>query len=301
MPGRRQNSAVCFACAHVNPAILPDSALAGAGRSDAHRAGGRDFRRLHRYGRAAHVSLNRPFPASRSQTAFVEIEPCQSPILMVENNRAMKAAHLHGPTHHLVPRHVRDASGGEAAEQRSLPFRRPPGSAAMLDVVDAHRLTKKFFPRAGVMSRVTEHRVNVHRILIKFGVPAKIEPVLPGHQREIAAGIRVQVCHLGRAYDAKFGFLASQSLHANAEQFEESAQRPLNHSSETATAYIEGGHAAHRSCNREGEGDERATGSKASDKRLELAPGAAQPFADTNSYRLSHRPWMYGISAVPTH
>src|SRR5579872_1849509 len=61
----------------------------------------------------------------------------------------------------------------------------------MLDVVDAHRIREHFLARSTMVRCDAQHRIQVHREQVEFGISAQIEPMLPRHQREITAGIGV--------------------------------------------------------------------------------------------------------------
>src|SRR5574340_1063045 len=63
----------------------------------------------------------------------------------------------------------------------------------MLDVVDPHRLLEYFFRRAAVVRREAKHGDEVELKRVELGIGPQLEPVLARHEREVAAGVGVEV------------------------------------------------------------------------------------------------------------
>ena len=68
--------------------------------------------------------------------------------------------------------------GRNPFEEFGLALRSPSGSAAVLDVVNSHRIRKHFLAGAAIVCGEAEERIQVHREQIHFRVPPQVEPML---------------------------------------------------------------------------------------------------------------------------
>src|ERR1035438_1073100 len=102
------------------------------------------------------------------------------PILLGENHRSVEPPHLVDPFDDVVILDSADTLRFYALVELLLSFRRPTGAGPVFDVEYAQRFAQDDFTHAGMMSGITEQRINVHGPNREFAVASHIEPVLAG-------------------------------------------------------------------------------------------------------------------------